>query len=145
MLTNCIPLIPVLVLTILSFTCSIYVILRTLIPIMPPHPLSRRLPRQAFGLAKRSLPPAQRATLYIAVCDILALAAFIWEAVEEATAKDPLNADSSTAAAARLWIALTARQSCLLVVAALTLLYVRSGKTLTFGAYHSCSLHSTRC
>ncbi|KAF8341527.1 uncharacterized protein EI90DRAFT_3150614 [Cantharellus anzutake] len=133
MLTDNIPFTPLMVLAILSFTCSVYVILTTLIPIMPPHPLSRRLPRQAFGLAKRSLTPAQRATLYIAACDILALAAFLWEAVAEMMSNQPLNANSSAGAAGRLWIALTARQSCLLVVATLTLLHLRSGKTPTFG------------
>jgi hypothetical protein len=118
----------------LSFFASSYVIISTVLPILPPHPLSRRLPRQAFGLAKRSLTPAQRATLYIAVCDIIALGAFMWEAIVETTAQSPVvNPETSSAAAARLWVALTARQSCLLVVAVLTLVYLRLGKTLTFG------------
>lgn len=132
MLTSTIPLIPVLVLGIVSFTASCFVIMRTLLPIMPAHPLSRRLPRTAFGLAKRKLSPAKKATLYIAAFDVLALAAFIWQAVVESlgTSVDPSD---NAGSAARFWLAMTARQTCLLVVAALTLLYVRSGKTLTFG------------
>ncbi|KAF9514142.1 hypothetical protein BS47DRAFT_1392719 [Hydnum rufescens UP504] len=134
MLGHALPLIPVLALTIFSFFASSYVIISTILPILPPHPLSRRLPRQAFGLAKRSLTPAQRATLYIAVCDIVALAAFMWEAIVETTAHSPIaGPEVSPGAAARLWVALTARQSCLLVVAVLTLVYLRLGKTLTFG------------
>jgi hypothetical protein len=38
-----IPLVPTLVLSFLSFFCSVFVILRTVIPILPPHPLSRRV------------------------------------------------------------------------------------------------------
>ena len=38
-----IPLIPVLVLSFLSFASSAFVILRIIIPILPPHPLSRRV------------------------------------------------------------------------------------------------------
>lgn len=143
MLTNALPLTPVLALAILSFIASSYVIISTVLPILPPHPLSRRLPRQAFGLAKRSLTPAQRATLYIAVCDIAALAAFMWEAIVEATAHSAVaSPETSPAAAARLWVALTARQSCLLVVAVLTLMYLRLGKTLTFG---KCLSQSAKC
>jgi len=36
-----IPLVPTLVLAFLSFTCSVFVILRIVIPILPSHPLSR--------------------------------------------------------------------------------------------------------
>jgi hypothetical protein len=134
MLTSTIPIIPALILGIISFSASCFVIIRTLLPIIPAHPLSRRLPRTAFGLPKRKLSPAKKATLYIAFCDVLALVAFLWQAIVEslgASVNASTNADSST----RLWLALTARQSCLLVVATLTLLYVRLGKTLTFGMF----------
>lgn len=38
------PLIPTLVLSFVSFIASAFVILRIVIPILPPHPLSRRVP-----------------------------------------------------------------------------------------------------
>ena len=41
--SNMIPLVPTLALAFLSFTCSVFVILRIVIPILPPHPLSRRV------------------------------------------------------------------------------------------------------
>lgn len=40
------------------------------------------------------------------------------------------------AAAARLWFALTLRQTCLFVVSALTLLHVRMGRPVAFGGKH---------
>lgn len=49
-----IPLIPALVLAFLSFLCSAFVILRIIIPILPPHPLSRRV-RPVRVLALRRL------------------------------------------------------------------------------------------
>lgn len=42
-LKRMIPLVPTLALSFLSFTCSAFVILRIVIPILPPHPLSRRV------------------------------------------------------------------------------------------------------
>ena len=42
-LLEMIPLVPTLALAFLSFTCSVFIILRIVIPILPPHPLSRRV------------------------------------------------------------------------------------------------------
>lgn len=134
MLTSTIPIVPALVLGIISFAASCFVIISILLPIIPAHPLSRRLPRTAFGLPKRKLSPAKKATLYIAFCDALALSVFLWQAVVEFIGTSA-NPSTDAGSSARLWLALTARQSCLLVVAALTLLYVRLGKTLTFGTF----------
>ena len=134
MLTSTIPIVLALILGIVSFSASCFVIIRTLMPIIPAHPLSRRLPRTAFGLPKRKLSPAKKATLYIAFCDVLALATFLWQAIAESLGTS-VNPATDAGSSTRLWLALTARQSCLLVVAALTLLYVRLGKTLTFGKF----------
>ena len=46
---NMIPLIPTLALAFVSFICSAFVILRILIPILPPHPLSRRVRPVSFS------------------------------------------------------------------------------------------------
>ena len=40
---NAIPLIPTLVLALVSIVCSFYGILRIILPVLPPHPFSRRV------------------------------------------------------------------------------------------------------
>ncbi|OCH86227.1 hypothetical protein OBBRIDRAFT_890636 [Obba rivulosa] len=133
-----IPLIPTLALAFISFISSVFVILRIVIPILPPHPLSRRVSPSEFGLPNfRSLSPADKSHIWLASCDFVALAVFIWQVIAEylsngqdyAVAQDP-------ASAIRLWIALTLRQTCLLMVAALTLLHVRLGKPVAYGSKH---------
>ncbi|THH29659.1 hypothetical protein EUX98_g4518 [Antrodiella citrinella] len=132
------PLIPTLALAFLSFICSAFVILRIVIPILPPHPLSRRVRPSEFGLPNfKTLSPADKSHIWLAACDVLALALFVWQAVAEhlggptgfAVATDP-------ASAARLWLATTLRQVCLLIVASLTLLHVRLGRPVDFGGRH---------
>ncbi len=46
-----IPLIPALVLAFISFIASAFIILRIIVPILPPHPLSKRVSpvRSFFG------------------------------------------------------------------------------------------------
>ncbi|KAJ8086976.1 hypothetical protein PM082_005801 [Marasmius tenuissimus] len=133
-----IPLIPTLVLAFISFICSAFVIFRIVVPILPPHPLSRRVAPSEFGLPNyRSLSTADKSHLWIACLDLLAMVAFVWQAISEFTggptgwgnSQDPL-------ASARLWFALTVRQTCLLVIAGITLLHVRLGRSVTFGAKH---------
>ncbi|KAJ8698800.1 hypothetical protein PTI98_005470 [Pleurotus ostreatus] len=133
-----IPLIPTLVLAFVSFACSAFVILRIVIPILPPHPLSKRVAPAEFGLPNfRSLSAADKSHIWLASFDILAIGIFVWQAVNEhiggptsmGVAEDPLSA-------VRLWFALTVRQTCLLVVAGLTLLHVRMGRSVSFGAKH---------
>ncbi|KIK67707.1 hypothetical protein GYMLUDRAFT_68728 [Collybiopsis luxurians FD-317 M1] len=133
-----IPLIPALALAFFSFLCSAFVILRIVIPILPPHPLSRRVAPSEFGLPNfRSLSAADQSHIWLAVLDVVALSIFIWQAVSEssggvtgfAAAQEPLPT-------IRLWFILTVRQSCLLVVAALTLLHVRLGRSVSFGKKH---------
>ncbi|KAI0776208.1 hypothetical protein BD413DRAFT_602672 [Trametes elegans] len=128
-----IPLIPTLALAFVSFISSAFVILRIVIPILPPTPSASE-----FGLPNyRSISPADKSHLWLAACDLLALAIFIWQAVNEyvggptgyAIAHDP-------ASAARLWFAMTLRQSCLFIVSALTLLHVRMGRPVAFGSKH---------
>ncbi|RDX53848.1 hypothetical protein OH76DRAFT_1431845 [Lentinus brumalis] len=133
-----IPLIPTLALAFFSFISSAFVILRILIPILPPHPLSRRVRPSEFGLPNyRSISPADKSHLWLASCDLLALIIFTWQAVNEylggpagyAIINDP-------AAAARLWFAMSVRQTCLLIISGLTLLHVRMGRSVAFGSKH---------
>ncbi|KAI0082342.1 hypothetical protein K474DRAFT_499719 [Panus rudis PR-1116 ss-1] len=132
------PLIPTIALAFVSFIASAFVILRIVIPILPPHPLSRRVPPSEFGLPNfKSLSPADKSHIWLACCDLVALIIFVWQAASEYTggpsdfaiAQDP-------ASAVRLWLATTLRQSCLLIVASMTLLHVRLGRPVSFGGKH---------
>ena len=89
-----------------------------------------------FGLPNfRSLSPADKSHIWLAALDILALAIFIWQAVMENSGgpfgyqvvHDPVSA-------VRLWLATTLRQSCLLIIAGLTLAHVRMGRPVSFGS-----------
>ncbi|KAF7294363.1 hypothetical protein HMN09_01165600 [Mycena chlorophos] len=131
-----IPLVPTLALGLLSFFSSVFVILRLVLPILPPSPLSRRVAPSEFGLPNyRSLSSADQSHVWLAVLDIIALALFFWQAISEylggasgyATSLDPVSS-------MRLWIAMTLRQTCFLVVVGLTLLHLRLGRSVSFGA-----------
>ncbi|KAJ6616283.1 hypothetical protein B0H10DRAFT_2164740 [Mycena sp. CBHHK59/15] len=117
-----IPLIPALALAFLSFFSSVFVILRIIVPILPPHP---------------SLSPADKSHIWLAGLDILALAIFIWQTINEYTGgPSDFGAALDPASSLRLWFAMTIRQTCLLIVAGLTLLHVRMGRSVSFGAKH---------
>ena len=69
--------------------------------------------------------------------DLLALCVFIWQAVSEYSGGATGLADArDVVTSARLWFALTIRQSCLLVVSALTLTHIRMGRSVSFGRKH---------
>ncbi|KAJ4496843.1 hypothetical protein C8R41DRAFT_909392 [Lentinula lateritia] len=133
-----IPLIPALALAFFSFLCSAFVVLRIVIPILPPHPLSRRVAPSEFGLPNfRSLSAADKSHVWLASLDILALSIFVWEAISESTG-GPTGYETGQEAlsSVRLWFILTVRQTCLLVVAGLTLLHIRLGRSVSFGKKH---------
>ncbi|KAG6910124.1 hypothetical protein DXG01_012883 [Tephrocybe rancida] len=133
-----IPLVPALALAFFSFLCSAFVILRIVIPILPPSPLSKRVSPAEFGLPKfRSLSPADKSHLWLASLDIVALVIFVWHAINEASGgpSDFANA-SDSASSVRLWFVMTVRQTCLLIVASITLLHVRLGRSVSFGTKH---------
>ncbi|EIW76327.1 hypothetical protein CONPUDRAFT_168889 [Coniophora puteana RWD-64-598 SS2] len=132
-----IPVIPTIALAFLSFICSAFVILRIIIPILPPHPLSRRVSPSEFGLPNfnfRSLSAADKSHLWLASLDLIALSVFIWQAATEYFG-GPSNFGEaqSPAAAARLWFAMTIRQTCLLVLAGIMLVHVRMGRSVAYG------------
>lgn len=93
-----------------------------------------------FGLPNfnfRSLSSADKSHLWLASLDLLALCVFIWQAVSEYSGGATGLADArDVAASARLWFALTIRQSCLLVVSGLTLIHIRMGRSVSFGRKH---------
>jgi hypothetical protein len=86
-----------------------------------------------FGLPNfRSLSLADKSHLWFASLDMLALLFFVWQvATEYATGSSGLAIASDPASTIRIWLALTMRQSCLLVVAAVTLVHVRLGQSAT--------------
>ncbi|KAH8118462.1 hypothetical protein DFH11DRAFT_1502630 [Phellopilus nigrolimitatus] len=135
-LDDMIPLIPTLALAFLSFFSSVFVILHAVIPILPPHPLKGRIALKRTGPSKsRTLSPADKVHVWLALCDLLALVFFSWEVVEESLGgPSDRSVASDPASSVRLWVSLTVRQTCLLVVAAATLIYVRKGKPISFGA-----------
>ncbi|KAF9232790.1 hypothetical protein BU15DRAFT_54645 [Melanogaster broomeanus] len=135
-----IPFILTLALSFVSFIASAFVILRIVIPILPPHPLSRRVAPSEFGLPNynfRSLSSADKSHLWLASLDLLALCVFIWQAVTEYSGGPTNFGDARDAASsARLWFALTVRQTCLLVISGLTVAHIRMGNSVSFGTKH---------
>ncbi|KAL6309855.1 hypothetical protein BKA93DRAFT_925199 [Sparassis latifolia] len=133
-----IPIIPTLAIAFVSFISSAFVVLRILVPILPPHPLSRRVPPSEFGLPNfRSLTPADKSHVWLASCDLIALAMFIWQAVQQhLSGTNDYHTSHDSGSAVRLWIAMTLRQGCLFVVASLALVHVRIGRPVAFGRKH---------
>ena len=66
--------------------------------------------------------------------DILSVANLMWQVIGESLSGQVDSLDP--ASSARFWFALTARQICLLVIAAITLLHIRLGQSVSFGAKH---------
>ncbi|KAF8165605.1 hypothetical protein B0H34DRAFT_762895 [Crassisporium funariophilum] len=133
-----IALIPALALAFLSFIASAFVILRIVIPILPPSPLSKRVSPAEFGLPTfRSLSPADKCHIWLAGLDLIALSIFVWQIVNESTVGPTgLQLAADPASAIRLWIVVTIRQTCLLIVASITLLNIRMAHSVSFGAKH---------
>ncbi|KAH9482502.1 hypothetical protein JR316_0004602 [Psilocybe cubensis] len=132
-----VPLIPALILGFASFIASAFVILRIVVPVLPPHPLSRRVsPVAKLGI--RTLPilsPADKGHLWLSSLDLIALVIFFWQIVNESTTgPSGLALAFDPGSAIRLWIATTIRQTCLLFVASATLLQVRMAQSVTFGS-----------
>ncbi|KAI6095142.1 hypothetical protein EV401DRAFT_1896143 [Pisolithus croceorrhizus] len=89
-----------------------------------------------FCTLSRGVQPLTRANdLWLASLDFLALCIFIWQETTEyfSGPVDTVEARDMVSSA-RLWFALTIRQSCLMVVSRLTLLHIRMGHSVSFGA-----------
>ena len=99
----------------------------------------------------RSLTQADKAHIWLACLDLLALGFFVWQVLVESLAT-PSTISHDLVSTACLWIALTTRQTCLVsistcdtllmltflqfFISALTLLYVRLGRSVSFGPKH---------
>ncbi|KZW04382.1 hypothetical protein EXIGLDRAFT_24303 [Exidia glandulosa HHB12029] len=133
-----IPLVVAVACGLVSFICSMFVLFRLLLPVLPPHPLSRRVPPSAFGLPNfGSLSPADKSHIYFACIDLLALGAFIWQVVAQQYEPASLDVAHDAASAARLWFASTARQTSMCIVLLITVVHVRRGRTVTLGPFHT--------
>ncbi|GAA6025471.1 hypothetical protein JCM10207_000781 [Rhodosporidiobolus poonsookiae] len=125
---------------LLSFFCSTYTTLRTLLPLLPGHPLNRRHANPPVGPYPAAVPPvekhprlksAQRFTAYLATVDILAACILVWEVATAASLGTQLG--DSRLAASRVYLATTARPTLLLVVAALSYINVVQGRQIALG------------
>lgn len=81
--------------------------------------------------------PADKAHLWIAGCDVLALVVFVWQVIAESLG-GPANyaAGLDPLATVRLWFASTIRATCILVIIAMSLLHVRLARPVDFGKSH---------
>lgn len=85
----------------------------------------------------RKLSLADKSHIWLASLDIVALGIFVWQALYEYYGgPSGLAVTSDPGSVVRLWIATTIRQSCLLIVAGLTLTHVRMGRSIAFGKLH---------
>ena len=99
---------------------------------------STNLLQSEFGLPSfRTLTPADKSHLWLVSFDILALVLFLWQAINESLGRASDYADAQDAnSAVRLWLAMSVRQTCLLVVSCTALLHVRMGHSVSLGAMH---------
>ena len=69
------------------------------------------------------------------------MAVFVWEAfsqwLESSSESSSQSPRVTSRSAARLWLALTFRQTCFLIISALILIHVRRRKSVSFGYAHS--------
>jgi hypothetical protein len=92
-------------------------------------------------LSSSSLPSAGKSYVWLALSDIIAVAVFIWEAfsqwIDSSSESSSKGSRATSRSAARLWLALTFRQTCFLIISALILIHVRRRKSVSFGYAHS--------
>ncbi|KAH9959856.1 hypothetical protein BC827DRAFT_443529 [Russula dissimulans] len=133
-----IPLMPTVSLAFFSFLCSAFVILRIVISILPHRSLGRRVYPLAFSSpTTHSLPPADKGYVWLALCDISAVAVFVWEAFSQwFDPSSSVSTASSVHSAARFWLALTLRQTCFFIISVLILIHVRLRRSVSFGFAH---------
>ncbi|KAH9174604.1 hypothetical protein EDB89DRAFT_2067548 [Lactarius sanguifluus] len=91
--------------------------------------------------SSRALPPADKSYIWLALCDISALSVFVWEVfVQWSSSSSSAHRDSGAISGigttSRLWLALTLRQTCFLIVSVLILIHVRLRKSVSFGVAH---------
>jgi hypothetical protein len=124
-----------------SLSCAfLYFIFFPLSLIYRPPPTFIKL--TSSRLSSSSLPSAGKSYVWLAFSDIFSVAVFVWEAFSQwfDSSSESLSQSSrvTSRSAARLWLALTFRQTCFLIISALILINVRRRKSVSFGYAHSC-------
>jgi hypothetical protein len=91
-------------------------------------------------LSSSSLLTAGKSYVWLALCDIFAVAVFVWEGfsqwVDYSSESSGKSSRVGSRSVARLWLALTFRQTCFLIISALILIHVRRRKSVSFGRAH---------
>ncbi|GAA5908213.1 uncharacterized protein JCM6883_004310 [Sporobolomyces salmoneus] len=129
---------------LISLLCASYTTLRTLLSLVPGHPLNRRrqLPTtihdskngiltETAGRRPR-LKSAQRFTAYLAITDVFATCILLWEVASAVSSKSS-NLGYSKLSDTRLYLATTARPTILLIVAVLSYANVIQGRSISLG------------
>jgi hypothetical protein len=119
-----------------SFFATVYVILRTLLPLLRPHSLSRWArpsnPLPVYGYAdcqpeRKPLRSAQRFQCWLAFIDLASAGVWLWEVVALASGQK--------SSPARMAFAICARPTVLVVVSLLSYLNIIRGKSIQLGRF----------
>ncbi|PVG03521.1 hypothetical protein CPB86DRAFT_793438 [Serendipita vermifera] len=133
-----IPLVPSLVLGLLSFLVSSVLLVNILWPTLLSLARSCRK-RAAQTHVDARLNPAAQAHLLLILFDIICLVSFIAQVISQHIAGYPdTEAPKFGGAAALFWIALTARQSCLLVILIVTTCRIRLIRLVSYKRSNLC-------
>ncbi|GAA5838325.1 hypothetical protein JCM5353_006850 [Sporobolomyces roseus] len=119
---------------LISFLCSTYTTLRTLLPLLPDHPLNPRTngaPPTTVHDQRPRLKSAQRFTAYLALTDVFATCILISEVACAVSSSSQLG--YSRLSDSRVVLATTARPTLLLIVAVLSYVNVVQGRAISLG------------
>jgi hypothetical protein len=117
-----------------SLSCAFFFLFPSAYLIYRPPPT---LIKSTFSrLSSSSLPSAGKSYVWLALSDIFAVAVFVWEAFSQWSDSSSKSSRVTSRSAARLWLALTFRQTCFLIISALILIHVRRRKSVSFGCGH---------
>ncbi|GAA6021360.1 hypothetical protein JCM11491_004760 [Sporobolomyces phaffii] len=126
---------------IVSFSCAAYTTLRTLLPLLPDHPLQRRHrqppdfassePQRSNLETRPKLKSAQRFTVYLALTDVFVTCVLLWEVACATSPSSQLG--RSRLSDSRIYLVTTARPTLLLIVAVLSYTNVIRGRSISLG------------
>lgn len=118
-----IPVIPSIALVLWSFLCSSVVLAKIFASIW--HSKSQKLTT------------ANKSIIWLVLFDITALFAFVMQVILTKLGNSPsYDPATNPISAARMWVALTARQTCFLIVTSVTLLHIRLARPISLGPKH---------
>lgn len=115
---------------LLSFIVTTFILFRILAQVIPGFCLvpKRRLP------CKATFSPNDHAQICLGIFDVLSVLSFLVQAIYQYQHRMTISEVTiSPFSAALLWIALTARQSCLVVILFISLLHIRLRRPISYG------------